>query len=79
VDFGNSTGNSAVYVSFKTPKRVPPTMTVYDSAGNAGFITTDATNNAQVPTAVDNISEKAFKVFHVAARVEFHWVADART
>lgn len=80
-DYGQYPSASAVIgtVQFKVPMRQPPAMQVYDGNGNAGKVSTDGTNNNITPTAVDNQSENAFKVFQSGCvRLSFHWWANAR-
>lgn len=78
----NGAGTSSTYIlvttDFFTSMRTTPTVTVYDGAGNSGKITTDGTTDNITPTAVDNISEKRFKVFmNSAERISFHYTATA--
>lgn len=55
-----------------------PSVTTYDPVGNASRIGTEGVNNNVTPTAVDNISNSGFKVFHSGvSRISFHWIADA--
>ena len=81
-DFGAAVtlGSVVGRVRFATAKRTAPTVTVYDVNGVVNTITTfnPTQNNNQPPTAVDNIGQTGFKVFHTQAsvqRIAFHWVA----
>jgi hypothetical protein len=62
-----------------TMRTAPGTLVVYDTVGTSNSVLINGTT-VNTPAAVDNASDKAFKVFASATaqtRISFHWTASA--
>lgn len=71
-------------VGFSVKKRIAPTVTIYDTAGNIGKITTrdvsdNPTHNVTPSIGATNVGTSAFKVKHqgAVAGISFQWTADS--
>lgn len=84
---GDNTGSSYIIktISFKVTKRIPPTVSYWDVAGNANKITTvdsvlAGTNNVVPSVVPSSMSDNQFNVGNASVGVAgfmLHWAADA--
>jgi phage gp37-like protein len=79
----NTTGYCIQTASFKVTKRGTPTVTVYDTAGNSGKITTyvtDGTATTNRTATVDEASQSGFRIYETGTNKNgffWHYVSDS--
>jgi hypothetical protein len=79
----NTTGYCIQTASFKVTKRGTPTVTVYDTAGNSGKITTyvtDGTPTTNKTATVDEASQSGFRIYETGTNKNgffWHYVSDS--